>query len=223
MKTIFWNVDTQYDFMRDDETFKGALSIPGARKIEGNLEEITKLARRMGKQIVNTACWHNENTKEFSSNPDYKESFPPHCLIGTKGAEFVPATKPLNAYIVDWQKPYDEKKLAWNVLENKEIIIYKDAFDVFEGSMYAQEILGVLNPDRVIVYGVATNVCVDAAVKGILNHTLNRYKKIEVLVVEDAIKELSGAPLEEVLESWKGMGAKLIKTNDLYRTLFWLS
>ena len=31
MKTIFWNVDTQYDFMRDDESFKGGLPVSGAR------------------------------------------------------------------------------------------------------------------------------------------------------------------------------------------------
>ena len=48
MRTIFWNVDTQYDFMRNDESFKGALPVPNAKETQvGNLsiEQVVKLAK----------------------------------------------------------------------------------------------------------------------------------------------------------------------------------
>ena len=37
MKTIFYDVDTQNDFMKED----GALYVPGAESIKENLEKLT--------------------------------------------------------------------------------------------------------------------------------------------------------------------------------------
>ena len=66
-------------------------------------------------------------------------------------------------------------------------------------------------PKRAIVYGVATNVCVDCAVRGLLE------RKVDVYVVEDAIKELPGLPLP--YEDWKSKGAYLIKTGEVEKYL----
>ena len=99
MKTIFWNVDTQHDFMRED----GALYVPQAETIEKNLEKITRIGRKNPVQIINTGDWHNEDSEEFSETPDYVNKFPPHCIKGTKGAEYIPATKPMDPYVIDWQ------------------------------------------------------------------------------------------------------------------------
>ena len=94
MKTIFWNVDTQYDFMRPD----GRLYVKGAEQIEGNLVRLTELARRKGIKVVNTADWHRKDSLELSNNPDFANTFPPHCLQNTRGAEFIPATNPQDSY-----------------------------------------------------------------------------------------------------------------------------
>lgn len=192
MKTIFWNVDTQYDFMSHD----GKLSVPGAEAIEGNLGALTKYARVNDYQIVNTADWHNKDSKEFSSNPDYVNTFPEHCVIGTKGAEFIEATQPINPYVIDWRdQAFDSYKLN----NAKEVVLYKDAFSIFEGNKFANEVVQALNPDNVIVYGVATNVCVDQAVQGLLSRGKNVY------VVQDAVKELPESDLEKIFSSWKGV------------------
>lgn len=61
------------------------------------------------------------------------------------------------------------------------------------------------------MYGVATNVCVDFAVKGLLQRGL------QVYVPTDAIKELPGLPLEKVLESWKNEGVQLIRTDEVLK------
>ena len=100
MRTIFWNVDTQYDFMRSD----GKLYVQGAEQIERNLEILTQLAETQGIKVVNTADWHKQDSPELSDNPDFVNTFPPHCLQNTKGAEYVPATSPKNPYAVEWEE-----------------------------------------------------------------------------------------------------------------------
>lgn len=206
MKTIFWNVDTQYDFMRDDEDHKGTLAVPDASGIEEKLKRLTAYAEEHGIVVVNTADWHTEDSAELSDKPDFVTTFPRHCMIGTKGAEYVPATKPSDAYVIDWR---DASIDEGRVVAARNIILYKDDFDIFKGSPHTDGVLGILKPDRAIVYGVATNVCVDRVVHGLLD------RGIDVYVPLDAIKELPGLPLDEVLQGWVVKGANLITTAAL--------
>lgn len=206
MKTIFWNVDTQYDFMHNDDVFRGALAVPGASHIESNLEKLTDLAREKKIKVVNTADYHTLDSAEISKTPDFKTTFPPHCLRYTKGADFVPETRPNNPYAIDWgQKIFDHKE----VVDRRNIVLYKDDFDIFKGSPHTEKVLELIKPDRAIVYGVATNVCVNYAVLGLLS------RGVQVYVPTDAIKELPNLPLEQVLETWRDNGAVLIKTEEL--------
>src|SRR3989344_539462 len=201
IKTIFWNVDTQYDFMKPD----GKLSLVGATPIEGNLPYLTVWAPRHNIRVVNTADYHTRDSRELSDTPDFKTTFPPHCMERTKGAEFIDQTRPKNPYLIDWKDAtFDPVKLR----EYRNLIIYKDEFDAFHptGAPHTDKILRELHPQRAIVYGVATNVCVDFAVKGLLQRGVGVYGPT------DAIKELPGLPLEVVLDSWKEHGAVLIKT-----------
>ena len=203
-KTIFWNVDTQYDFMKPD----GKLSIAGATAIEGNLEYLTAIAADRSIKVVNTADYHSAASRELSAAPDFKTTFPPHCLAGTKGAEFIDATKPANPYVIDWKdQSFDPAK----VQQHRNIVVYKDEFDAFHptGAPHTEKVLREINADRAIVYGVATNVCVDFAVKGLLQRGLGVY------VPTDAIKELPGLSLVTVLDSWKDLGAHLVTTKEV--------
>ena len=70
-KIIFWNVDTQYDFIGSDE-YKGTLVVPDSRKIESNLEKLTDYAQKNKIKVVNTADMHNPDSKEISKEPDFK-------------------------------------------------------------------------------------------------------------------------------------------------------
>ncbi len=204
MRTILWNVDTQYDFMRD----YGRLYVRGAEEIENKLERFTKLAEKYNIIVVNTADWHNEKTAEISKNPDFVNTFPEHCIENTQGAEFIEATNPKDAYKIYWdQESFDENE----VLKNRNIILYKDKFDVFKGTRHADGIVKLLAPERAIVYGVATNVCVNDAVLGLLE------RKVKVYVPVDAIKELPNLPLP--YDKWINKGAVLITTNEAYGML----
>ncbi|HLC55220.1 MAG TPA: cysteine hydrolase family protein [Candidatus Nanoarchaeia archaeon] len=212
MKTIFWNVDTQYDFMRtgEDGGYKGKLAVLGAQAIEPQLERLTSLAERKNLQVVNTADWHTKDSKELSATPDFKTTFPEHCMIGSYGAEFIPATQPRDPYILDWR---DGELHPASVRRSRNIVLYKDHFDIFQGSPHAERVLELLKPERAVVYGVATNVCVNYAVQGLLE------RHIEVYVPVDAIKELPNLPLDPVLAAWQQKGAKLTTVGELEKML----
>jgi nicotinamidase/pyrazinamidase len=70
MKTVFFDVDTQIDFVYP----AGALYVPGAELI---LPVIGELNRR-APVVISTMDAHSEDDPEF-------QIYPPHCVIGTTG------------------------------------------------------------------------------------------------------------------------------------------
>lgn len=204
---LFWNVDTQYDFVMPD----GKLYVPGAELLEVKWQKLTKIAKDYSIPVVNSADFHYENSKELSSNPDFIKTFPPHCMANTTGADYVASTEPENPVIYDWNKLYDKSTAFSEVTKNRNIIIRKDAFDVFTGNPYTNEIVSALSPETVVVYGVTTNVCVNDAVIGLASRVKN------VFVIEDAIKELPNIPLP--FEHWYRLGVKMINLEDLEKMI----
>ena len=82
-------VDVQNDFCEG-----GSLAVAGggevARRISAHvLEHADEYA-----VIVATADWHDDPGAHFAEQPDYVDSWPPHCRIGTDGALFHPAAEP---------------------------------------------------------------------------------------------------------------------------------
>lgn len=129
-------------------------------------------------------------------------------MANTPGAEYVAETQPENPVIFDWDNDYDTFDAVRSV---RNTVLRKDAFDVFYGNPYTDDILQILSPKTVVVYGVTTNVCVNDAVIGLSK----RVKR--VIVVEDAIKELPNIPLP--FENWMKMGVELIKFEELKKIL----
>ena len=202
-KSLFWNVDTQEDFI--DQA--GKLYVQGAEVIRPVLKQITDFAKVEGIRVINTCDYHHINSNELSSIPDYETSFPQHCLAGSSGAEFISETLPESPLLVDWDlelaifAEFDDPERFRN------IVIRKDAFDVFAGNPYTEKIVQILQPDQVFVYGVTTNVCVDKAVLGLSE------RGIKVYVFVDAIKELPNLPLP--FDNWKAKGIQMIPFADV--------
>ena len=205
--TIFWNVDTQVDFMEPG----GKLYVQDAEKLKPVLRKITKLAEDKSVFVVNTADYHHADSPELSDNPDFKTTFPPHCMAETPGAEYISETNPSSPVIINWNRGQDIDDLIEKIQNAREVVIRKDAFDVFAGNPYTDKILQNLNPETVVVYGVTTNVCVNDAVVGLSKRGKN------VLVVSDAIKELPNLPLP--IDNWIKLGVKMITYNDLTNLL----
>ena len=197
---LFWNVDTQVDFVEPE----GKLYVPGAEMLKPTWKRITELAENKNIRVINTADFHFSNSAELSPNPNFVTTFPEHCMANTVGAKYITETRPEDALIFDWNKEYSisEKVLDW-----RNIVIRKDAFDVFKGNPYTEQILKIISPETVIIYGVTTNVCVNDAVVGLAG------KVGKVLVIEDAIKELPNIPLP--FNTWKKLGVQMISSTEL--------
>lgn len=202
-KTLFWNVDTQFDFVSP----KGKLYVPEAELLLSIWKQLTELATQNSIKVINTADWHFTESKELSENPDFVNTFPPHCMAESLGARFVNETNPENPLVIDWDKNIKISKKEIESNSNRNIVLRKDAFDVFKGNPYTEEIVKLLSPKTVIVYGVTTNVCVNDAVLGLIKRVPR------VIVVEDAIKELPNIPMP--IESWKKLGVEIMQSYEI--------
>lgn len=81
MKTVFFDVDTQIDFVFPS----GALYVPGAEHIVPHISRLNRWAAAHGIPVVSTTDAHAENDPEF-------KSWPPHCVAGTLAQRKPPET-----------------------------------------------------------------------------------------------------------------------------------
>lgn len=218
-KIIGWDVDTQRDFMecKNDNVinYEGKLKIENAMEIAPNLKKLTRYLRQNNLPIMGSIDWHPKDAEEFpkiGDDPDYQNTFPAHCIKNTYGAEKIDATRPINPFYVDYDWKYNTEKLIEKIKDyDGEIIFKKDRFDVFDkqGNPYTKEILKELGVEKAIVYGVALEVCNNYAVNGL------RDLGIEVYAVKDAMKAIDENNRENILESWKNAGAKIITLENI--------
>ena len=82
MKTVFFDVDTQLDFLYP----AGALYVPGAEDVLPVLGALTRHAAARAIQVISTVDAHTEDDVEFTI-------WKPHCVVGTFGQQKVSATK----------------------------------------------------------------------------------------------------------------------------------
>lgn len=204
-KILFWNVDTQHDFMDKD----GKLYVEGAEDIKPNLKEISHLAKDNNISIIHTSDWHNWDSDELSETPDFVNTFPNHCMAGTKGAYLIPETKPRKFdLILNWDQTLSGHTI--DILDRPfDIMLRKDKFDFIEGNKNSNRLLKILRDEFNVVYifGVAGNVCVNQAVLGLLK------SEFKVIVVKDCIANLPNIP--SCISDWEKMGVELINLNDL--------
>ena len=204
-KVIFWDVDTQFDFMNP----KGKLFVPGADKIIDNVSDVRRFALQNDYSIIASTDWHSMDNEEISLSPDYKTTFPPHCMAQTAGAKRVGWLGDVPVEYVDLNEmPRD--KLA-ELLDKPQfhIVIRKDTLDIF-GNPNTNEILRLVNPQTIIVYGIALDFCVSMVVFDFL-----RRGKADLIVLEDAVASLGTRPDKELYDEMRAKGVKVQKLPDL--------
>lgn len=204
---LFWNVDTQIDFVYP----RGKLYVEGAENLRPQWKELTRLAAEHSIRVVNTADYHFPNSPELDALPDFVTTFPEHCMVNTRGADFIKETNPEDPVFFDWNRNYLITPDLFDKNLHRNFIIRKDAFDVFAGNRYACTILKHLHPESVIVYGVTVNEGVDAAVRGLVR------KVKKVYVVEDAIKEYPGKLLP--FDTWRKKHVEMVSVARLKKLL----
>ena len=78
-------VDVQNDFCEG-----GSLAVSGGADVAGAISEYVDGHHGEFDHIVATQDWHIDPGDHFSDTPDFKDSWPPHCVAGTPGAELHP-------------------------------------------------------------------------------------------------------------------------------------
>jgi nicotinamidase/pyrazinamidase len=214
---IFYDVDTQHDFMDR----KGALYVPGAEEIKPNLEKLTDYAK------MNRIITAGSMDKHFGT-PEYKHreaelkiwggDFPDHCMNKTRGQRKIRETKKKNQYYEPHRlnNKFNPDDLRWYQVEIKHplivgdtaILFEKQSFDVFTNPSFAV-FLSMTQVKEAVVYGVATDYCVKAAVLGM------QKRGIQCYVVEDAIAAVAPDTGRSALEEMLYAGAKMITTQDV--------
>ena len=190
MKTVFFDVDTQLDFLFP----AGALAVPGAETIVKSLGELTGFAVSKGIQIVSTVDAHSENDPEFA---DWK----PHCVAGTAGQQKAAETLVTRQAILP-SLPDALRERKAQFLNTQQIIVEKQHIDCFTNPNL-RPLLEGMHADRYVVYGVATEVCVRCAAFGLLE------TGARVELVTDAIKSLDAAKEKEILSRFEVQGGRL--------------
>ena len=141
MKTVFFDIDTQIDFMYP----AGALYVPGAERIVPVVAELN----RQAPLVISSMCSHSEDDAEF-------RMYPHHCVAGTTGQQKPAATL------------LEKRAVIPAAVEGaRQLILEKQELDCFSNPALAA-LLAELGADRYVVYGVVTEICVRFAAFGLL-------------------------------------------------------
>ena len=78
-------VDVQNDFCEG-----GSLPVEGGADLAGAISEYVDAHHGQFDHVVATQDWHVDPGAHFSEDPDFIDSWPKHCVAGTRGAELHP-------------------------------------------------------------------------------------------------------------------------------------
>jgi nicotinamidase/pyrazinamidase len=202
VKRVLWDVDTQVDFMLPD----GKLYVPGAEELAPAMRGLVDGARDAGIPHVASADDHELTDDEISDDPDFQTTYPPHCLRGTRGARKIAETEQEDPV------PIGLHPLPERYLRGREFLLLKKSFDVFSNPN-TDRLLSALDPDEIVVFGVATDVCDDAAIRAFLERGLR------VTFVEDAARGLDEQRVTACTAAWREAGVEFATAAQFVESL----
>ena len=142
------------------------LPVPGALEIVPNVNRLLDLPFA---RIDATQDWHPPDHCSFES------TYPPHCVAGTPGAEFLPDLK-TDRFSAIWRKGYEKNKEAYSVVAQHKSF---------------PAMLAALGIDIVFVCGIATNICVRDTALDLVR------ERFDVYIVEDASAGIDVGPFDQ--------------------------
>jgi nicotinamidase/pyrazinamidase len=145
MKKGFVIVDVQNDFCEG-----GSLAVSGGAAVAWGLTDFLREHRADYALVAATRDYHVDPGAHFAAKPDFRDSWPVHCVAGTEGAELHPG---LDRGLVD--EVFDKGRDT-------------AAYSGFEARSAAGKLLGErlreAGVEELEVAGIATDYCVRATV-----------------------------------------------------------
>jgi nicotinamidase/pyrazinamidase len=176
-------VDVQNDFCEG-----------GSLAVEGGAAAAAAISRYLGAEggsyghVVASRDYHVDPGTHFSAKPDFSTSWPPHCVVGTAGAEF--------------HRDFDTSRVETVFSKGA----HAAAYSGFEGTDEAGTPLGTWLRDRGVdaldVVGIATDYCVratalDAARQGFATRVLlGLTEGVDPVTTAEALDEMRAAGVE---------------------------
>lgn len=166
MATALIIVDVQNDFCEG-----GSLGVAGGTDVARRLGQVladwvaAPVAKRRWDFVLATRDHHIDPGPHFSDHPDFVDSWPPHCVVGTPGVEFSPSLTP---------RPFDA------VFDKGEFTAAYSGFEGADDGVGLGRWLALHDVDEVTVCGIATDYCVratalDAADSGLATRVLSAF------------------------------------------------
>lgn len=135
------------------------LPVPGGLEIVPNVNRLLNLPWA---RIDASQDWHPPNHRSFLGQKDNR--YPPHCVVGTTGADFVPGLQ-THRFQTIWRKCFLPD------FENYSVIAQHPGLP---------DVLRARGVATVVVCGLVTNICVFHAARDL------RHAGCRVLIAEDA-------------------------------------
>jgi nicotinamidase/pyrazinamidase len=181
-------VDVQNDF-----TEGGSLAVTGGAAVARAITEHLHAHRDDYVAVVGTRDWHVDPGQHFADQPDYVDTWPRHCVVGTPGADSHPA---LDTSAVDAWFTKGEHAAAYSGFEG--------ATDAGGERVGLGEWLRAHQVQAVDVVGIATDHCVRATA---LDAVSEGYS---TRVLLDLTAGVAPATTERALEQLRDAGAELV-------------
>jgi nicotinamidase/pyrazinamidase len=187
MTTALFIIDVQNDF-----TEGGALGVDGGDAVAEGISRYLAANPDRYDYVFASRDWHDgdgDNGGHFSPNPDFVDTWPPHCVSGTPGAEYDPG---LDTSRIDVHVRKGMGQPAYSIFDGvtAEGDTVSDALDEFD----------ITDID---VVGIATDYCVRAsALDGLL-------RERNVRVLTDLVAGVAAESSAVALDEMRSAGAEL--------------
>jgi nicotinamidase/pyrazinamidase len=162
-------VDVQNDFCEG-----GTLPVQGGAALAADISEYLDARHGQFDHVVATQDWHVDPGAHFSEQPDFVESWPRHCVAGTRGAELHPDldTEYVQAYFRKGQftAAYSgfegllapDDAVPAGDREPGTAGAGRDAFALDEDAIGLDDWLQSHDVEELVVVGIAADFCVKA-------------------------------------------------------------
>ena len=180
-------VDVQNDFCEG-----GSLAVDGGVAMASAIAGFVGEHRGDYDAVVTTQDWHIDPRGHFSEDPDYRDSWPVHCVAGSPGADLRPELAPVAADV--------------RVKKGE----HQAAYSGFEGcDADGRDLAGILRRrgvEAIDVCGIATSYCVRATA---LDAARAGFK---VRVLTDLCADVDPAATPATLTDLADAGVELART-----------